>query len=210
MVQSPSWEANGFAANQEISLISRIPKVHYRTHKRPPPLSILGQPNPVHIPTAHLLEIHPNIIHPSMPMSPQWSLVHLVGFIIRAQYSWDINHRSYKTATCFFAEVSISGSYKYRRSISANTSVFVELGTPVVLLTPWGWARCRNTQQFFITCMICILLCAFVDEYSQALHDDVSVNDGPHIRRWSHNIIILTTVLQLPTVFSTVTCCTGL
>jgi len=30
-------------------------------------LSILGQPNPVHIPTSHLLEICPNIIHPSTP-----------------------------------------------------------------------------------------------------------------------------------------------
>ena len=58
MVQNPSWEANWFAASQEIPLISRNPKVHYRTHKRPPAVSILGQPNPVHIPTSHLLEIH--------------------------------------------------------------------------------------------------------------------------------------------------------
>ena len=50
------------------------PKVLYRTHKRPPTLPILGQPNPVHIPTSHLLEIHPNIIHTSTPKSPQWSL----------------------------------------------------------------------------------------------------------------------------------------
>ena len=50
------------------------PEVHYRTHKRPPPVPILGQPNPVHIPTTHLLEIHPNIIHTSTPRSPQWSL----------------------------------------------------------------------------------------------------------------------------------------
>ena len=70
MVQSPSWEANWFAASQEIPRISRNPKVHYRIHKRPPPVSILDQPNPVHIPTSHLLEIHPNIIHPSMPRSP--------------------------------------------------------------------------------------------------------------------------------------------
>jgi len=70
MVQSPSWEANWFAASQEIPRISRNPKVHYRTHKRPPIVSILGQPNPLHIPTSHLLEIDPNIIHPSTPRSP--------------------------------------------------------------------------------------------------------------------------------------------
>ena len=74
MVQSPSWEAKSFAASQEIPRISQNPKVHYRTHKRPPPVSILGQPHPVHTPTSHLLEIRPNIIHPSTPRSPQWSL----------------------------------------------------------------------------------------------------------------------------------------
>ena len=73
MVQSPSWEANWFAASQEIPRIWRNPRVHYRTHKRPPPVSILGKPNPVHIPTSHLLEFHPNI-HSSTPRSPQWSL----------------------------------------------------------------------------------------------------------------------------------------
>jgi hypothetical protein len=67
MVQSPSWAANWFTASQEIPRISRNLKVRYRTHKRPPPVSILGQPNPVHIPTSHLLEIHLNVIHPSMP-----------------------------------------------------------------------------------------------------------------------------------------------
>ena len=33
----------------------------------------LGQPNPVHIPTSHLLEIRPYITHTSTPRSPQWS-----------------------------------------------------------------------------------------------------------------------------------------
>ena len=73
MVQSP-WEANWFATSQETPRISRNPKVHYRTHNRPPPVSILGQPDPDHTPTSHLLEIHPNIIHPSRPRSPQWYL----------------------------------------------------------------------------------------------------------------------------------------
>ena len=70
MVQSPSWEANWFTASQEIPRILWNLKVHYRTHKPMPPVPILGQPNPVHIPKSHLLEIQPNIIHPSMPRSP--------------------------------------------------------------------------------------------------------------------------------------------
>ena len=74
MVQSPSWAADWFAASQEIPRISRNPKVHYRTHKRQSSVPILGQPNPIHIPTTHLLEIHPNTIHPSTPRSPQWFL----------------------------------------------------------------------------------------------------------------------------------------
>ena len=47
MVQSPSREANWFAASQEIPRILRNSKVHYRTHKRPPPVRILGQPSPI-------------------------------------------------------------------------------------------------------------------------------------------------------------------
>jgi len=54
MVHSPSWAANWFASSEEIPRISPNPKVHYRTHKSPPPVSILDQPNPVHIPTSHL------------------------------------------------------------------------------------------------------------------------------------------------------------
>jgi len=53
MVQSPSWEANCFAASQEIFRISRNPKVHYRTHKRSPHVSYPGptQSSPyTHIP----------------------------------------------------------------------------------------------------------------------------------------------------------------
>jgi hypothetical protein len=93
MVRSPSWEANWFAVSQEIRSTSRKPEVHYHTHKRPPPVSILDQPNPVHIPTSHLLEIHPNIIHPPTPRSPQWSHslrfphqepIHLLSSSIRA------------------------------------------------------------------------------------------------------------------------------
>ena len=71
-VQSAFGEANWFEASQEIPRISRKPNVHFCTHKRPPPVSILCQPNPVHTPTSHLLQFRPNIINPSTPSPPQW------------------------------------------------------------------------------------------------------------------------------------------
>ena len=74
MVQSPSWEANWFAASQEIPRISWNRKFHYRTHNFPPSVPILNQLDPVHTPTSHFLKIYLNIILPSTPGSTKWSL----------------------------------------------------------------------------------------------------------------------------------------
>ena len=73
-MQNLSWKANRFAASQANPLSLWNPNVHYRTHKHLPPVSILGQSNPVHILTFHLVQIHPNIFHPSTPKSTLWSL----------------------------------------------------------------------------------------------------------------------------------------
>ena len=152
MVQSPSWEANWFAVSQEIPRISRNPKVHYRTHKRPPPFSILSQPNPVHIPTSHLLEIHPNIIHPSMPRSPQWSPslrfpqqdpIHPLSSLIRATCPAHLILLHFITRTILGEQYK---SFSSSLCILLHSPVTSSLLSPNILLNTTTFALRDHTQ----------------------------------------------------------------
>jgi len=73
MQQSPSWETNWISASRKILCILRNLKFHYRIHTWPPPVSTLGNLDPVHTSTSHLMKIY-HIILPSTPRSSKWSL----------------------------------------------------------------------------------------------------------------------------------------
>jgi len=69
MQQSPPWEANQFAASQEIPCILWNPRVHYRVYKCPPPVPILSQINSMQV-----LKIHFSIILQTTSGSSRWFL----------------------------------------------------------------------------------------------------------------------------------------
>jgi len=103
--QSPSWETNRFWASQEIPHILWNPKVHYRSHNCPPPVPILNQLDPLHTPTSHFPKIHSNIIFPSTPGSPKWSL----SFRFTHQnpvYACSLPHTRYMPCPSHFASLT--------------------------------------------------------------------------------------------------------
>jgi hypothetical protein len=72
MEQSPSWEANRFSASQEIPRISKEPKGSL-LHSQVPATCPYHQPAQSNS-YPHIPKIHLNIILPSTPGSPKWSL----------------------------------------------------------------------------------------------------------------------------------------
>jgi hypothetical protein len=103
MEQSP-WESKWLASSQEIPRILWNPNIHYHIHTCPPPVPILSHLNPVYAPTSHLLKINPNMILPSMPGSPQWSLS------LRFPHYYPV-HTSSLPLTCYMPCLSHSWFY---------------------------------------------------------------------------------------------------
>jgi hypothetical protein len=104
------WEANWFSASQEILHILWNLKVHYRFHKRPPPVPTLSQLDTVHTPTSHFLKFYlilsshlylgPSKL--SLPIRfPHQNPVNTSPFPIRATCPANIIHIDLITRTIF-------------------------------------------------------------------------------------------------------------
>jgi hypothetical protein len=74
MQLSPYWEASRTSASQAIPRILCSPMVHYRAHKRPPPVPILSQINLLHDSPTYFFNTHLSMLLPSTPRSSARSL----------------------------------------------------------------------------------------------------------------------------------------
>ena len=78
--QIPSWEDNRFSASQEIPHIIWNPKVHYRIHKCPAPVSILSQLDsvkslhPISWRSILIISFHPRLVLPSGCPGPRFTV----------------------------------------------------------------------------------------------------------------------------------------
>ena len=109
MQHGHSSEAKQFSASQEIPRILQNPKIHYRIHKSPPPISIPSQINPVHGSPSHFLKIHLNIILSAMPGFP--SGLFPSGFPTKTLYIRFLPH------TCYMPRPSHSSQFDHTNNI---------------------------------------------------------------------------------------------
>ena len=111
VVQSSSWEANRFSANQEIPRILWNPKVYYRINKCLPPVPIPSQHDPVHDP-------HPN----------SWRSILILSSYLRLGYQSGLFPSDFPTKPC----IRLSSPLPIRATCLAHL-IFLYLLTRTIL-----------------------------------------------------------------------------
>ena len=189
--------------------------VDRRHNDGPPDVTVPIQMNPVHALTFCSFNLHFNVILPSTPtllsrlLSSRFSTKTPTSVSLRAPYvprAMPVSSSSISPSQHF---ANIANHVTLTASFSPTSFYFLSLRSKYF---PQHSLLEHPQSMPFPYCE----RPSFTLIHSHAPHNDVSVNDGPHIRRWSHKIYYITIlyyttiVLQLPTVFSTVTCCIGL
>jgi hypothetical protein len=92
MEQRPSWKANSCTSNEIPSFLWN-PKGHYHVHKSLTLGPILSHMNSLHTLKICFFKIRFNIVLPSVPQYPKWSL--LYGFLTKILYVFLILNACY-------------------------------------------------------------------------------------------------------------------
>jgi hypothetical protein len=94
MEQRLFWESKTSSDSQEVPRILWKPKVHYRIHKSPPPISILSRIDPVHA-HCHFSKIHFNIILQCNNLITKIVVLVVWYFSVTYKYEWYICQCTY-------------------------------------------------------------------------------------------------------------------
>ena len=172
MQQSPSREANMFSAIQEIARILWNPKVHYRIHKCPPPVSILNQNDQAHPshPTSwrsiSILFSHLSLGLPCglFPSDSPTKILYIYIYIYNHYFIWQLLRANSCLFVCAISIIHSPNSPNTRRKCFRKWQMVVTLCSiylEVSLTKYWdgllfAWCSECNTSMF--VCLLPVLI----------------------------------------------------